>query len=43
MSAAMEAAMTRRLDAFATSGVHLTIGAEDLIPPHSPDTPIKSL
>jgi hypothetical protein len=43
MSAAMEAAMTRRLDAFATPGVHLTVGAEDLIPPHNPDAPIKSL
>jgi hypothetical protein len=43
MSAAMEAAMTRRLDAFATPDVHLAVGAEDLIPPHSPDAPIKSL
>jgi hypothetical protein len=39
----MEAAMTRRLDAFATPGVHLTAGAEDLTPPHNPDALIKSL
>jgi hypothetical protein len=42
-SAAMEAAMTRRLDAFATPGVYLTVGAEDLTPPHNPDAPLKSL
>jgi len=42
-SAAMEAAMTRRLDAFATPGVHLTVGAEDLTPPHNTDAPLKSL
>ena len=43
MSAAMEAAMTRRLDAFATPGIRLTAGAVDLTPPHKPDTPLKSL
>jgi hypothetical protein len=43
MSAAMEAAMTRRLDAFATHGVYSTAGAEDLNPPHNPDIPLKSL
>ena len=43
MSAAMEAAMTRKLDAFATPGVHLIVGAEDLTPPHNTDAPIKSL
>jgi hypothetical protein len=42
-SAAMEAAMTRRLDAFATPGVHLAVGADDLIPPHNTDAPLKSL
>jgi hypothetical protein len=39
----MEAAMTRRLDAFATTGVYLIPGAENMIPPHNPDAPIKSL
>ena len=43
MSAAMEAAMTRRLDAFATPGVHLIVGAENMIPPHNPDAPLKNL
>jgi len=41
-SAAMEAAMTRRLDAFATPGVHLIVGAQE-IQPHDPDAPIKGL
>jgi len=39
----MEAAMTRRLDAFATPGVHLIVGAENMIPPHNPDAPLKNL
>jgi hypothetical protein len=43
MSAAMEAAMTRRLDAFATPGVHSSAGAEDLTPPHNPDIPLKRI
>jgi hypothetical protein len=43
MSAAMEAAMTRSLDAFATLGVDLIVGAEHLIPPHNLGAPIKSL
>jgi hypothetical protein len=43
MSAAMEAAMTRKLDAFATPGVHSIAGAEDMNPPHNPDIPLKSL
>jgi hypothetical protein len=38
----MEAAMTRRLDAFATPGVHLIVG-EDLTPPHNTDAPIKRI
>jgi hypothetical protein len=38
----MEAAMTRRLDAFATPGVHLIPGAQE-IQPHDPDAPIKGL
>jgi hypothetical protein len=42
MSAAMEAAMTRRLDAFATPGVYPSVGAPEMIP-HNPDAPIKSL
>jgi len=41
-SAAMEAAMTRRLDAFATPGMHLIVGAQE-IQPHDPDAPIKDL
>jgi hypothetical protein len=43
MSAAMEAAMTRRLEAFATSGVHSIAGAEEMNPPRNPDIPLKSL
>jgi hypothetical protein len=43
MSAAMEAAMTRKLDAFATPGVHLIVGAEHVTWPHTPDAPLKRL
>jgi hypothetical protein len=39
----MEAAMTRGLDAFATPGVYLIVGAEELTPPYNTDAPIKSL
>jgi hypothetical protein len=35
--------MTRRLDAFATPGVHLVVGAEDSTPPHNPDAPLKRI
>jgi hypothetical protein len=42
-SAAMEAAMTRRLDAFATPGVCLIPGAENMIPPHNLDAPLKRI
>jgi hypothetical protein len=43
MSAAMEAAMTRKLDAFATLGVHFIVGAENMTRPHNPDAPLKRL
>ena len=39
----MEAAMTRKLDAFATPGVHSIAGAEEMNPPHNPDIPLKRL
>jgi len=43
MSAAMEAAMTRRLDAFATPGVYFIVGAEHLTPPPNLGASIKIL
>jgi hypothetical protein len=43
MSAAMEAAMTRRLDAFATPGVYLIAGAGNTVPPRDPGAPIKRI
>ena len=43
MSAAMEAVMARSRGAFATSGAHLVIGTEAVVPPHDRDAPIKSL
>jgi hypothetical protein len=42
-SAAMEAAMTRRLDAFATPGAHSIDGADDRITGRGTDAPIRSL
>ena len=43
MGAAMEAVMTRRLDAFATLGVQLNAGTGLTIPPQHTDIPIKRL
>ena len=43
MSAAMEAAMTRRLDAFATPVVYLIAGAGNTVPPRDPGAPIKRI
>jgi hypothetical protein len=43
MSAAMEAEMARRLEAFAKLGMSLTIGAGEMTPPDHPGAPIKSL
>jgi len=39
----MEAAMTRRLDAFATLGVHPTVGAEDVTLPSNSGAPLNRI
>jgi hypothetical protein len=43
MSAAMEAAMTRKLYAFATPGVRIIVGAKHVTRPPNPDAPLKRL